>query len=67
MSHLIAHGYADTTRGTETEQSLGSIFLGDEGGLRIVIEGETAADDLIVTFPPSTVEDAVRRRIRGRA
>lgn len=68
LSHLIAHGHADTTHGAaEPEQSLGSVFLNDAGGLTITIEGDTATDDLIITFPPSTVEDAVRRRIRGRA
>ena len=71
MSHLVAHGHAESSRGDEpTEQSLGSVFLNDDGRLVITIESPAgfASEDITISFPASTVEDAVRRRIRqGRA
>lgn len=66
MSWLIAHGHAEKSQGPDaSEQALGSMFLQDIGSIKIVVEGATASEDIIITFPASTVEDAVRRRIRA--
>lgn len=73
MSYLIAHGHAETKHAApndtwgETERSLGHIFLGDNGDIKVTVEGPDgdAAHDILITFPASAVEDAVRRRIRA--
>lgn len=67
--NLIAFGQAEMVIGDDKlgETNLAHITLMDDGGLAVFIEGQDVDRDITIRFPASTIEAAVRKRLRGRA
>lgn len=64
---LIALGRAEVSIGSQpSEQVLGHAHFMDDGGLHVMIEGADGdpVNDTMITFPPSAIDDAVRKWLK---